>query len=91
MHPYHDEILMKDIEHRMEAMGYCQLFIVSPDPKLTVGVDVHVRDIHLRLVPVNVVYLSLIEYHLSGVNLDECLLTGGCHSTELILVLTFLA
>jgi len=82
---------MKDIEHRMEAMGYRQLFIVSPDPKLTVGVDVHVRDIHLRLVPVNVVYLSLIEYHLSGVNLDECLLTGGCHSTELILVLTFLA
>jgi len=62
---------MEDIKHRVEAMGHRQLLVVRPDAELAVGVDVHVRDVHLRLMPVNAVYLSLIKHHLSGVDMDE--------------------
>lgn len=71
MHPYHEEILVENVEHGVEAVGYRQLLVVGPNTELTVGIYVHVRDIHLRLVPVDVVYLCLVEHHLSGVHMDE--------------------
>jgi hypothetical protein len=82
---------MENIEHGVEAMGGSKLLVVSSDAELAVGVDVHIRDVDTGLMPVDVIDLLLVEYHLPLVDVDERLLLRGSESSKLVLTLALLA
>lgn len=82
---------MENVEHRVEAVGGRQLLVVGSDAELAVRVDVHIRDVHFRLVSVDVVYFRLIENHLPLVDVDERFLFGGGKCSHLVLAFALFA
>jgi hypothetical protein len=66
--PYQQKVLVKNIEHGMQAMSGCQLGGVCPNTIEQVGVDIDEGDVQPALVLIDVVYLSQIKNCLSFVD-----------------------
>ena len=66
--PYQQKVLMKNIEHGVQAMSGSQLGGVSPYTIEKVRVDIDEGDVQPALVLIDVVYLSQIKNSLSFVD-----------------------
>lgn len=68
MDPNQQEIFMEYIEHRMEAVGRCQLWSMGPYSKEEIGVDINVTYVQPALMLINIVDFSQIKNCLSFVD-----------------------
>ena len=72
---------MEYVEHRVQAVGHCEVLVMGPDAVLYMAVDVYVADVDLALMLIDVVDLFLIIDYSPFVDLDvSFLLVGICYS-----------